>query len=283
MKNQFGGDWTGQKIRIVYDYAKAYLQIMKGHPYWKTIYFDGFAGTGEIIKEGTEDEIIEGASSKILSINEPCSFDIYYFVELDVAKAKTLELKIKNDFPTKNAYVVSKDCNEKLVAMANFLKEKSKKKEIYKVLCFIDPFGMQINWKSLEELTGLGIDLWILVPTGVGANRLLKKNGDISEAWLKKLEIFLGIPQKVVYDKFYRTSTSFNLFGEETSIINKENNAIEKIHSLYTEKLLTVFKFVSKPFRLRNSKNSTMYHFLMATNNINALKIANDIIRPKYK
>jgi three-Cys-motif partner protein len=285
MKNQFGGDWTEQKIKIVYDYAKAYLQIMKEHPYWKTIYFDGFAGTGEIVKEraGVELKIIEGASRKILSINDPISFDIYYFVELDEQKAKTLGETIKKEYPNKKAFVVAEDCNNKLISMAGFLNNRIKAKDIHKALCFIDPFGMQINWSSLEALKGLGVDLWILVPTGVGANRLLKKNGDISDAWLKKLENFLGISKDEILNKFYKTSINFDLFGEENPIVSKENNAIEKIHTLYKEKLLTVFEFVSEPFRMRNSSNSTMYHFMLATNNSTALKIANDIIKPKYK
>ena len=42
-------------------------------------------------------------------------------------------------------------------------------------LCFIDPYGMDLKWSSIEVLKGLGIDLWILVPTGIGVNRLLKK------------------------------------------------------------------------------------------------------------
>jgi len=50
--NHFGGNWTYQKIQIIELYAKAYLQIMKEHPYWKLMYFDGFAGTGEIKIEG---------------------------------------------------------------------------------------------------------------------------------------------------------------------------------------------------------------------------------------
>jgi hypothetical protein len=48
--NQFGGDWTSLKIEILVEYAKAYLTIMKKHSYWRTLYFDGFAGTGFIIK-----------------------------------------------------------------------------------------------------------------------------------------------------------------------------------------------------------------------------------------
>jgi hypothetical protein len=46
---------------------------------------------------------------------------------------------------------------------------------------------------------------------------------------------------------------------------------------------LTVFKYVSDPFVMRNRKNAIMYHFMMATNNPAALRITNDIIKPKYK
>jgi hypothetical protein len=63
----------------------------------------------------------------------------------------------------------------------------------------------------------------------------------------------------------------------------KQYNAIEKIHQLYKERLKTVFKYVSNAFVLRNSTKAIMYHFIMATNNPNAMKIANEIIEPKYK
>lgn len=63
----------------------------------------------------------------------------------------------------------------------------------------------------------------------------------------------------------------------------KETNAIQKVHQLYKQKLSTVFKYVSEAFALKNSTNSIMYHFMMATNNQAALKIANDIIKPKFK
>ena len=43
---QFGGNWTEQKMQIIVDYAKAYLTIMNKQAWVKTIYFDGFAGSG---------------------------------------------------------------------------------------------------------------------------------------------------------------------------------------------------------------------------------------------
>jgi hypothetical protein len=47
-KNKFGGGWTEKKMDIVVGYAKAYLVIMNRQSWAKTIYFDGFAGSGII-------------------------------------------------------------------------------------------------------------------------------------------------------------------------------------------------------------------------------------------
>ena len=47
------------------------------------------------------------------------------------------------------------DCNNKLIDLAGFLK----KNKNYKVLAFIDPYGMSVNWESLEALKGLSVDL----------------------------------------------------------------------------------------------------------------------------
>ena len=141
---------------------------------------------------------------------------------------------------------------------------------------------MSVNWKSIEALKGLGVDLWILVPTGIGIVRLLKNNGNISEAWLEKLEDVLGLAKKEIKDHFYKKQKVNTLFGSET-IIEKEKNAVSKAGELYKKRLNSVFKFVSEPFVMRNSMNSIMYHFMMATNNPNALKIANEVIKPKYK
>lgn len=279
--NKFGGSWTKQKIQIVELYAKAYLQIMKTRLYWSLLYFDGFAGTGEINTEDDDYEITEGVAKKILSIIHPRPFDMYYFVELDTEKKTKLEKMIGTSFPDrKNVYVQEADCNNKLIDLANFLRSDKGRK--YKVLGFIDPCGMELNWSSLEALKGYDIDLWILVPTGVGANRLLKRDGNISDAWITRLEKFLGISKQEIMDNFYKQQKEHTLFGEY-DYLEKERDSIEKVHTLYKLRLRTIFKFVSDSFAMKNSMNSIMFHFFMATNNSTALKIANDIIKPKFR
>lgn len=162
--------------------------------------------------------------------------------------------------------------------MATYLKENKN----YRILAFVDPYGMSVNWKSIEALRGLGVDLWILVPTGMGVNRLLKNDFKISEAWLLKLEKFIGLSREEILDFFYKQKSVNTLFGAET-MVEKEKDAIEKAGELYKRRLNGVFKFVSEPFRMKNSTGTIMYHFMMASNNPAALKIANDIIKPKYK
>jgi|KBSMisStandDraft_5_1062788.scaffolds.fasta_scaffold42506_3 three-Cys-motif partner protein len=276
-KNQFGGSWTEAKMEIVVSYAKAYLTIMNKQSWAKTIYFDGFAGSG-IIETDENDEVKKGTALRILDINEPSSFDIYYFVELNEDHKNELEKRVQRDYFGKNAHIVKADCNEKLIKMADFLKANKS----YRALAFIDPYGMSVNWKSIEILKELGIDLWILVPTGIGVGRLLKNNGEISKAWLSKLEKFLGLTKEEIISHFYRKHQVNTLFGHET-IVEKEKDAVNKAGMLYKERLNTVFKFVSDSFVMRNTTNSIMYHFMMATNNPNAMRIANDVIKPKYK
>jgi three-Cys-motif partner protein len=277
--NQFGGNWTDQKMRIVVDYAKAYLIIMSKQKWVKTIYFDGFAGSGLITAEDGENTK-KGTALQILDIVNPKPFDMYYFVEKNERFKKLLEKHIKDNYQDKAkiAYVIQDDCNNKLKSMAKFLHDHSE----YRALAFVDPYGMDVDWASIEALTGLKVDLWILVPTGVGANRLLKVNGEITEGWYKALETFLGLSREEIDKRFYKRTTKPSLFGDETEV-TKEKYATQKLGELYAERLNELFTYVSKPFIMKNSMNSTMYHFMMATNNAAGVKIANDVIKPKYE
>ncbi len=274
--NQFGGDWTDKKIEILVEYAKAYLVIMNKRSYWKLMYFDGFAGTGFIVKENTVDfNITIGAARRIIEIDSPKPFDEYYFVEKNSNKVKQLIQNTKKAYPQKKIYIQEEDCNKKMCDLAVFLK--SKKGKYHKILAYIDPCGMQVEWKSIENLKGLPVDMWVLVPTGLGVNRLLKKNGQISDAWIKRLELFLGLSREEIESFFYMKVQ--NLFNQDMFI--KSSDAINKSGQLYKKRLEEVFEFVSKPFELKNSANTIMYHLYLASNNKAAITIANDIVN-KY-
>lgn len=282
--NKFGGDWTKVKIDILVEYARAYLVIMakmrNRFPSWKFMYFDGFAGSGLIVKGEKEDrKEIVGAARRILELEYPIPFDRYYFVELDSTNTQLLHDNTVKAFPLKTIGIAQADCNQKIRDMAKWLGEPGGKG--YKVLAYIDPYGMQLDWSSLVAISKYSIDLWVLVPTGLGANRLLTRDHTkITDSWMHRLERFLGLSEQEIRDHFYKSKKEITLFGVEEKTF-KEEDAIEKCATLYASRLGAIFKFVSKSFVLKNSQGSVMFHYLMVSNNKTAVRIANDIVK-KY-
>ena len=53
----WGGPWTEKKLEAFGKYVSVYLKILKRQPQWKTIYFDGFAGSGE--RKNADNEVQE--------------------------------------------------------------------------------------------------------------------------------------------------------------------------------------------------------------------------------
>lgn len=152
----------------------------------------------------------------------------------------------------------------------------------FKSLTLLDPFGMQIDWKTIESLQGLSVDLFILIPTGVIINRLLGKDGEIM--YPEKLSRCLGMSVDEIKSKFYKSHQENNLFGETFDVIDKVKNPCEKIAEEYINKLKSAFKYVTKkPLVLTNSKNVPIYHFVFASQNENAVKLAQYIINKQNR
>jgi three-Cys-motif partner protein len=157
---------------------------------------------------------------------------------------------------------------------------KALKSNKYAALVLLDPFGMQIDWKSIAGLKGTRSDIWILVPTGVIVNRLLFRNGNLKH--IEKLTSFFGLSEEQIKKEFYKTEQQVDLFGEETEVVSKVVRPINQIMRVYIKQLKTVWKFVTEePLRLDNTKGRPLFHLVFASNKANALKIAKDIISVK--
>jgi three-Cys-motif partner protein len=277
--NEFGGKWTEEKIDIFMKYVNAYLTVMKDKHFFKLLYFDGFAGSGIIdpSDEGDPYDFIEGVATRVLNIEAPRKFDIYYFVEKSRSNADKLTRLIKEKYPTqKEAWVAVGDCNKKLIDLAGYMRKPENKK--IRALAFIDPYGMQLSWSSLLSLQELPVDTWMLVPTGIGVGRLLRNDGRIEPAWMNRLKDFLGMEEEAIIDYFYQRKIDNTIFGLQHSLM-KNPQATERIAALYRSRILEagIFKYVSKPRLLKNSIGMTMYHFIMCTNNSAGLNIADTI------
>lgn len=190
-KKNWGGQWTEEKLDAFEKYVKAYLTIMNNYrdAYgWEILYFDGFAGSGSRSPEEIEQEylsasnlfgeniskdemnIYQGAAERVVSLESKGirSFDKYCFVEKNVESRKSLEEKLSRYHVSGKMHYSQTDANEAIGKFVSYLQKDKRRK----ALVFLDPFGMQVSWKTLKELASCKIDLWILVPTGVIINRL---------------------------------------------------------------------------------------------------------------
>jgi three-Cys-motif partner protein len=287
----WGGPWTEQKLDAFEKYVNAYLTIMNKYRDrydWKLVYFDGFAGSGsrqsyddnkQIIKLFEEDinplelKVYMGAAERVLNIQQR-GFDYYYFIDVSQDSCRKLKEKLDKHLTAgKLMEFRANDVNEEIIKLAHAFKQRTD----LAGLVFLDPFGMQINWSSIELLAGTRIDLWILIPTGTIINRLLDRKANLVLS--DKLESFFGLSIEEIKSYFYNTKTEQTLFGEIKKI-QKIEEPIQKIAALYIERLKTIFEEVAdNPLVMRNSKNVPIYHFAFASNNIAATKIAGQIIK----
>lgn len=279
---EWGGPWTEKKLNAFSKYVWSYLSIMNKNHFWETIYFDGFAGSGtrenqvndELMRQlkiTEEERNYKGAAERVLSIKD-LGFDYYYFIDKDESSLNKLKVKLNEKFQNKSIVYKSGDANSQLAELGKALRTKK-----YAALVFLDPFGMQIDWKAIAELKDTRTDVWILVPTGVIVNRLLDRAGKLE--FSDKLESFFGLPIDVIKSHFYEEKRVLTLFGEE-EFISKVTQPIEKIAKLYAERLKTIWKHVTEePLVLKNRNGTPIFHFVFASNNKNAKKIAKEIIQ----
>lgn len=218
---------------------------------WKIIYFDGFAGSGrrgisfessELLNNLFENNLLEtgelsvyqGSAERVLSIDKR-GFDFYYFIDIDKTSSSKLKQKLSPYEDNHTLVFRCDDANNQISNLAQVLK----KDMSYKALILLDPFGMNIQWKSIEQLKGTGSDLWILIPTGVIVNRLLDKRGTLKN--VEKLQSFFGLDKKIIEEYFYDKRVEDTLFGEHESI-KKVKKPIEKIANIYINRLSTAPK-----------------------------------------
>lgn len=295
MRQNFGGDWTEDKLARVGDYLKAYNIALKKQEFILE-YIDAFAGTGyrEVREEGgghgllfpdlAEPKVqgfLDGSARIALKV-DPC-FGKFTFIEKDSKKVEELQ-KLKNEYPSKEIRIECGDANERVQAICR------EDWNYRRAVLFLDPFGMQVSWQTLEAVAKTKcIDVWLLFPLGVAINRLLKRDGDIDEASCKRLDSMFG--DRSWQPAFYKDASPMKGKIVQQSLFSGEDDESDyplkanfsEIEDYFRSRLRTIFPAVAeKSVQLKNSKNSPLYLlFFMASNKKGApiaLRIAESIM-----
>ncbi len=295
--HRFGGDWTDAKLDVLARYLKSYTTALEGKPTpeqpFRKAYIDAFAGSGTraaresdtngvvetLLFPDLEDpaprKLLDGSARRALQV-EP-RFDKYIFIERNLDRCQQLE-GLKTEFPglADDIDVRQGEANEVIQRLcANTSKWRSRR-----AVLFLDPYGMQVDWKTIEAVAATkAIDLWLLVPLGMGMNRLAPKSGRLPESWRQRMNAFLGTTDW--YDEFYKVETKPTLFGDQQVQVKASMDVMARY---FNDRLKQVFVGVAEePGVLWNSANNPLYMFCFAVGNERgkdiALRIANHLLK----
>lgn len=291
IEHAFGGDWTEVKLARLAKYLTAYRTIFTGNErarHFATWYVDAFAGTGsrsavetpaaglslpdDVYQDAETKGYRDGSAKIALGLQSP--FDRYLFIEKSKSRVGELRTVIEKQLASLLPRCDFKNDDANTVLCA-WCKERDWKKE--RAVVFLDPYGMQVEWSTIVALgASKAIDLWYLFPLGVA--RLLRRDGNIDEAWQKRLDRLFGTSEW--RSRFYQTRTTQDLFGDREE--TERNATVENIQGFIQERLATCFAKVAKGLVLRNSRSSPLYSLCFAAANERgaptALKIAQSIL-----
>jgi three-Cys-motif partner protein len=274
--HRFGGSWTERKLEALRDYLVQYQLIFKKNPKarkLKTIYVDAFAGTGERDPGerdadpglfGYDEEIRgyqEGSVRKALSIDN--KFDRYIFIERKPKHAAALKKLISGEFSALSARctIEEEDANAWLQKWCRTEDWRGQR-----AVVFLDPYGMNVDWATIEAIARTkAIDLWILFPFAIGANRMMPRDAPPDSLWARRLTAIFGTDEWK--SRFYGKSKKGDLFGDvEGSVVKIAG--MDEILQFFLERLRSVFaKIVERPLILENSKHTPMYALCFAAGN----------------
>ena len=198
VQHAFGGKHTVEKLDRLEKYLERFLTAFKNIDWVEeTVYFDAFAGTGEVPKAGSvpslpldcdDQAFIVGSALRALRLD--LSFGRYIFVEMNKKKAAELKARLASDFPDKMHLidVRSEDANDALRTFCNEPKWGKRR-----AVVFLDPCGSQVSWATLELLAKTkAVDVWYLFPALWGVTRQMGKKGAVHETHTASLDRLVG-------------------------------------------------------------------------------------------
>jgi len=277
----FGGPWSLIKTAMVDEYIRFFNAALKNMPF-ERVYIDAFAGTGafrwvvgapKYTLFGPYDEtkdIHAGSAQRALTVDPP--FQRIFFIEQDETNAQALEQLIaKTQHP--NARVLVGDANQILRKLCE-----SKKWKTRRGVIFLDPFGMNVEWSTLQLIANTkALDLWFLFSIGG-----LIRNLPISAAALdagKSAAVTRVLGTKKWFDEFYKVPRvpKMTLWGKPSPTpVARRVAGVNQIEEYVRRRLLTLFPHVEKAKRLKGPKNQPLFSLFFAVSNPSkaAIKLA---------
>ncbi len=278
----WGGAWTVDKLDRVEKYLNAFVTLMKNQKF-RLVYIDAFCGSGEVHIKGADElpllqegrQFLAGSAKRALLL--PTPFDQYYFIDASAGSLAELKKWLNHNRPDLEQRVsfCSGDVNLELPKVTASLGKMDR------AVLFLDPFGMQVDWSTMEKVSKSIVDMWYLVPT-MALNRLVMDKLTMSDSLRDKLTKFLGTD--TWHDTWYADDVQGNLF-EEFDEAKVRAVTMRRIETDFIQRLKKLFNMADNSARFKNKKNSVVFTLVFGCSNKNpnaygkALRIANHLLK----
>jgi three-Cys-motif partner protein len=209
-KDSSVGPWAAEKLDALKRALNYYTTRLKNQTQWEKVYVDAFAGPGLsavrtkpreagdqpllLFSDQTSDPIeqeavfLKGSPRVALEIDNP--FDCYIFIEKDATRIAELEAMRLEYEGRRTIEIHQGDANP---VLQDLLKGISKAK--HRGYIFLDPFGLQVPWSTVERVGHTGaIEIIVNFPLGMALRRMMPNSGDVPTGWRISLETFFGTP-----------------------------------------------------------------------------------------
>jgi three-Cys-motif partner protein len=254
-------------------------------------YIDAFAGGGQhaVRSKSSEQELsqlllnvsdygqrqeeqqtyLKGSPQVALELQHP--FDAYVFIEKNPDRVKSLKALEAEYGSERTIRIIQEDCTNYL--LNSVVNNPKIDWNHHRAVVFLDPFGMQVTWATLEALASTkAIEVFLNFPVGMAIQRLLLRDQTkFTDERREKLDTYFGSPGW--FPTLYKKEKT--LFGEETEKIEQSGKALVK---WYRKRLRKAFGHASKAALILNTKGAHLYYLLLASPKPTGVKIADYIL-----
>jgi three-Cys-motif partner protein len=265
------GQWSHVKHEIVTRYGTEYAKILgeqrRKRKIRRFLYIDGYAGSGVAVDVATGD-YVPGSALLALDITPKC--DEYHFIELDERRAGTLERLTAG---TPGVTIHRGDSNAILIDQ---VLSRCRYEDYARGLCLLDPYGLSVDYATLEAIGRMGsVEIFFNFMV-VGANRNVLWTNPARVSSRRRALMTRVWGRDSWREELYRPR--HDLFGD-----SEEKVSNEEVVEAYRRRLLDAgFKYVPKPVPMRNSTNATIYYLFFASPNATGNRIVEHIFG-KYR
>ena len=285
-----GGAWTERKLKALREYMTAFNTALRNKPSesspFERVYIDAFAGTGDrelpelpLLDNDPDIANIAKGSARI-ALECELGFDRFVLIDKNRRHAEDLK-KLAAEFGDKDVQVCRADANEKLIKICA-----SWKKREWRGVLFIDPYGCQVEWSTLEAVAATeSIDVWLLFPVNAVRRMLVNDPAKFEPEWIERLNLLFGTD--AWFEHFYPArAASPDLFGSAGVELGREVS-LEGIEDYYRSRLESIFRggVSGRAIRLGPQSRDPLFSLFFASGNPSpraknlAFRIANHLIK----